>query len=100
MTRFESSFVVPGTIACHHPPAFPFGRLKEPPFRLILFTCHSQFKFQRSFDDEPRGLTAIRPLQVGPPTRRELAPDTHPSSSIEKRYALLPISCANLSIQR
>ena len=25
-------------------------------------------------------------------------PDTHPSSSGEKRYALLPISCADLSI--
>ena len=27
-------------------------------------------------------------------------PDTHPSSSTEKRHALLPISCADLSIQR
>ena len=33
----------------------------------------------------------------GGPTRRELSPgsrDTHPLSSIEKRYALLPICCA------
>ena len=39
---------------------------------------------------------AIRPLQVGPPSS---PPDTQPSSSIEKRYALLPISCSNTSIQ-
>ena len=42
--------------------------------------------------------TAISQLQVGPPVASS-PPDAHPSSSIEKRYALLPISCADLSIQ-
>ena len=61
-------------------------------------TRHSQFKFQCNFDDEPRGPTAISPLQVGLPVASS-PPDTHPSSSIEKCYALLPISCADISIQ-
>ena len=78
-----------------HPPAFPFGWFKEPPFG-FNFTRHSQF--QRNFDNEPRCPTAISPLQVGPPTRRELAPGHAPSPSIEKLYALLPRSCADLSI--
>ena len=41
-------------------------------------TRHSQSKFQSNFDDEPRGRTAISPLQVSPPTRRELAPGHAP----------------------
>ena len=56
-------------------------------------TRRSQFKSQKeNFDDDSRGPTAISLLQVGPPNRRG-----HPSS-IEKRYAPLPISCADLSI--
>ena len=45
---------------------------------LIFLTGHSQFKSRRNFDDEPRGPTAISPRQVGPPTRRELAPGRAP----------------------
>ena len=45
---------------------------------LIFLTGHSQFKSRRNFADEPRGPTAISPLQVGPPTRRELAPGRAP----------------------
>ena len=46
---------------------------------LILPTHHSQFKFQRNFNEEPCGPMAISPLQVGPPTgtRREPAPGLH-----------------------
>jgi hypothetical protein len=51
---------------------------KEPPCRFDFTHPHTQFKFQMklqySFNDEPRGPTEISPLQVGPPTRRELAP--------------------------
>ena len=39
--------------------------------------CSSEF--QRNFNDEPRGLTAINPLQVGPPTSHELAPRHAPA---------------------
>ena len=35
-------------------------------------TRYSQFKFQRNFDGEPRGPTAISPLQVDPPTAPHL----------------------------
>ena len=81
---------------CHRPPAFPFGWLKESPFCFNFSpTRHSQFKFQRNFDDESRGLTAISPLRVDPTTHASSPPDTHRSSLIEKRYALLPISCAD-----
>jgi hypothetical protein len=52
-----------------------------------------QFKFGIFFDDELRGPRATSPLQVGPPVASS-PPGTHPSSSIEKRYALPPIRCA------
>ena len=53
----------------------------------------TQFELQ-TFDDELCSPTTISPLQVGPPTRRELATG-HPSSLIEKRrYAPTPFSCA------
>ena len=58
----------------------------------------------KQFDDELCSPTTISPLQVGPPTRCDLAPGvartltgTHPSSSlssIEKRYVLTPFICA------
>jgi hypothetical protein len=53
---------------------FPLDGSKNLRSASISPTRHSQFKFQRNFDDEPRSPTAISPLQVGPPTRRELAP--------------------------
>jgi hypothetical protein len=76
---------------CRHPPAFPSDSSKNLRSALILPTHHSRFKFQRNFDDEPRDPTTISPLQVGPPAASS-PPDAHPSSSIEKCYALLPIS--------
>ena len=85
---------------CRHPPAFPFGQFKEPPFPFNFSHLPLPFKFQRNVDDQPRGPTAISPFQVDPSTRRELAPDMHPSSSIEKCYALLPTNCADLGIQQ
>ena len=85
---------------CRHSPAFPFGQFKEPPFPFNFSHLPLPFKFQRNVDDQPRGPTAISPFQVDPSTRRELAPDMHPSSSIEKCYALLPTNCADLGIQQ
>ena len=85
---------------CRHSPAFPFGQFKEPPFRFNFAHQPLPFKFKRNVDDQPRGPTAISPFQVGPSTRRELAPDMHPLFSIEKCYALLPINCADLGIQQ
>jgi hypothetical protein len=40
------------------------------------------------------GPTTISSLREGQPTRRELASDTHPASSIEERFALHPDICA------
>ena len=93
---------------CRHPPgAFPFGRFKEPPFRCKFShppLPESQFKFQRNFDDEPpqpRGPTAISSLQWAHPPIASSPPEAHPSSSIgEKRYALLHISFADITIQQ
>ena len=84
----------------------PLGRFKEPPFRfdfaLILPTRRSHWQFKLSSSKEtamkPHGMTAISPLQAGPPVASS-PQDTHPSSSIEKRHALLPICCADPSIQ-
>ena len=74
-------------------PLSPLDNPKNLRSASISPTRHSQFKSQKeNFDDDSRGPTAISLLQVGPPNRRG-----HPSS-IEKRYALLPISCADLSI--
>ena len=83
----------------HHPPAFPFGRFNDPPF-LFNFPTRHQFKFQTNIDDEPRGPMAISLLQVGPLPVASSHQDTHPSASIEKRYALLHFSCAGLSMHR
>jgi hypothetical protein len=60
-------------------------------------TRHSQFKFQCNFDDEPRGPTAISPLQVGLPVASS-PPDTHPSSSIEKCTMIVSEWLSQLSI--
>ena len=74
-------------------PLSPLDNPKNLRSASISPTRRSQFKSpKKNFDDDPRGPTAISLLQVGPPNRRG-----HPSS-IEKRYALLPISCADLSI--
>ena len=66
---------------------------------LLFPTRPSRFKFQNNFNDEHRGPKAISPLQVSTPTRQSSPPDGHPSSSIEKRRALLPISREDLSTQ-
>ena len=53
----------------------PLDGSKNLPSALISPIRHSQFKFQRNFDDEPCGPMAISPVRVGEPTRRgELAP--------------------------
>ena len=57
-------------MACHF-------NLTHAPLPVQTFK-RSSFKFQCNFDDEPRGPTAISPLQVGLPTRRELAPGHAP----------------------
>ena len=64
------SFVGTSTIL----PLSPSDGSKDLRSALILPTRHSQFKFQRNFDDEHHYPTAISSLQVGPPTRRELVP--------------------------
>ena len=56
-------------------PCFRLGPLRtvqnlHSPFRFDF--AHPPLKSQRSFADEPRGPTAISPLQVGRPTCREL----------------------------
>jgi hypothetical protein len=59
-------------------PLSPLDGSKNLRSALILPTHHSRLKFQSNFDDEPRGPRTISPLQVGPPTRCELAPGRAP----------------------
>ena len=70
---------------------------------LISPTRHSQFKSQRNCYDEPRGPTALlrqsaRFRSAHPPVASS-PPDMRPPSLIEKRYALLPTTCAYLIAQ-
>ena len=64
---------------CRHPLTLSIGRFKEPPCRFkICPPTTPSFRVKNKIvlfvDDELCGPRAISPLQVGPPTRRELAP--------------------------
>ena len=63
------------------PTAFPFGRFKEPPHRLVKKFSRPPARpvlITKQFDDELCSPTAVSRLQVGPPTCRELAPRHSP----------------------
>ena len=63
-------------LPCPHPTAFPYGRFKA--LQEIFCPPARPVRIPTLFDDELRSPMTISPLQVGPPTRRELAPGQAP----------------------
>ena len=78
------------------PLVFPFGRFKEPPFHAPA-TLNSSSIFFSMMSLAVRWQSARFRWALSPPVASSPL-DTHPSSSIEKRHALLTISRADPSI--